>query len=319
MAVKNIVPGEYIERDSFLHRVDPRIKFIGIIILIIAIFLNSGFESYVILGGIAIILFLAGKIRFKTFFDLLKPILILFIILFIINWLLLASAGAPAAGVVDSRGVVWGSDAGAFTLHSQALYRTLYISLRVYLIITFTTVLTITTKPLDITIAISDLLFPLKYIRFPVDEVALMLAIALRFIPTLIDEADKILKAQASRGVDFGFGSIQERGKATIALTIPLFVSAFQKADDLANALDARGYSPQQVRTRYSLFKIKWEDYAIIFLSMAVLLFCILEGYYSFNGNQPGPFFSLAFIRNAIDGGVPGLGPNNNPLIYPFF
>lgn len=106
MAVKNIVPGEYIERDSFLHRVDPRIKFIGIIILIIAIFLNSGFESYVILGGIAIILFLAGKIRFKTFFDLLKPILILFIILFIINWLLLASAGAPAAGVVDSRGVV---------------------------------------------------------------------------------------------------------------------------------------------------------------------------------------------------------------------
>ena len=126
--------------------------------------------------------------------------------------------------------------------------------------ITLTTILTSTTKPLDITIGLEDILSPLKVVRFPVHIISTIISIALRMIPTLIDEAGRIMKAQASRGIDFKNGKAREKVKSAVSLIIPLLVSAFQKAEDLSYAMDARGYNPQAHRTRYRSYPFRWQD-----------------------------------------------------------
>ena len=139
-----------------------------------------------------------------------------------------------------------------------------------------TTVLTATTKPLDLTLGIEDLLSPFKVIHVPSHEIAMMISIALRFIPTLIEETQRIMKAQASRGVDMEEGSFKEKLMAILSLIVPLFVSAFQHADDLANAMEARGYVPDRPRTRYKQLKMLKRDY--ITLSTALLILVLLIG-----------------------------------------
>lgn len=127
------------------------------------------------------------------------------------------------------------------------------MDLRIFLIVMITTILTATTQPLDLTLALEDLMSPLKLIKFPVHIFSIIISIALRMIPTLIEEAERIMKAQASRGVDFKHGKIKEKAKSLASLTVPLLVSAFQKADDLSNAMDARGYDPHEKRTSVNI------------------------------------------------------------------
>ena len=142
---------------------------------------------------------------------------------------------------------------GNISIYSGALLQTAYIFIRLVLIITLTTLMTSTTKPLELTLAIESLLNPLKRFHFPVHELAMMISIALRFIPDLLGEAKRIMNAQASRGTDFNEGSFMEKIKSIISLIIPLFISAFQRAEELANAMESRNYSPEATRTKYKV------------------------------------------------------------------
>ena len=149
---------------------------------------------------------------------------------------------------------------GSLEVHWDAFCQAGYIVMRLILMISLTMILTSTTKPMDMTYAFEWYMTPLKPIRFPVHEIAMTLSIALRFIPTLLDETERIMKAQASRGVDFNHGGIFKRFGAIIALIIPLFVSALERSEELANAMIVRGYDPRAKRTRYRLLRFSWRD-----------------------------------------------------------
>ena len=146
------------------------------------------------------------------------------------------------------------------TIYYSAFVNSFYIIFRLALMISLTLILTSTTKPMDLTYGLEWLMTPLKIVHFPVHEVAMTISLALRFIPTLLDETDRIMKAQASRGVDFQEGKLSEKIRAIVSLIVPLFISAFQRSDELANAMEARGYDPSKKRTRYRLLKWKMRD-----------------------------------------------------------
>ena len=149
---------------------------------------------------------------------------------------------------------------GTFAVYWAGIYQSGYIILRLIMMLSLTMMLTATTKPMDLTYAFEWYMFPLRGIHFPVSEIAMTLSIALRFIPTLLDETDRIMKAQASRGVDFNHGRFGKRIKAIISLIIPLFISAIERSEELSNAMEARGYDPKAKRTRYRILRFSWRD-----------------------------------------------------------
>ena len=170
---------------------------------------------------------------------------------------------------------------GSFAVYSDAVFQTLYIAVRLLLMVMITTCLTATTKPLDMTLGIEDLLKPFARFHVPAHEIAMLISIALRFIPDLIDETERIIKAQESRGVDLKEGKLAEKIMAILSLIVPLFVSAFQRADDLANAMEARGYAPGEARTRYKVLKMQFRDYMLLAGAFAVLLCMIALAYFA--------------------------------------
>ena len=172
-------------------------------------------------------------------------------------------------------GTLW-FELGWFSIYSDAIYQTLYIVVRLTLMIIMTTILTASTKPLDLTLGIEKLLKPFEKIGLPSHIIAMMISIALRFIPTLIEETQRIMNAQASRGVDMENGTIKEKVMAILSLIVPLFVSSFDRADQLANAMEARGYNPMQERTRYKVLKMTGIDYVGLLSSIALLVLCIV-------------------------------------------
>ena len=164
---------------------------------------------------------------------------------------------------------------GCIISYSDAVFQTLYIAIRLMLMIMITTCLTATTKPLDMTLGIEDLLMPLKRFHVPAHEIAMLISIALRFIPDLIEETQRIMKAQQSRGVDMKEGKLMERVMAILSLIVPLFVSALQRAEDLANAMEARGYAPGEKRTRYKVLKMEKRDYFLLLGAFTTLIVMI--------------------------------------------
>jgi len=203
-------------------------------------------------------LMLVSHIRFRSLFKQLKALWIMITFLLIINTIVPNSG--PVAFSIGSWNIYW-----------NAIFQTLYIIIRLILMIAVTMVLTSTTRPLDLTYAIEWYLLPLKVIRFPTHEIAMTISIALRFIPTLLDETFRIMKAQASRGVDFVSGKLSEKIRAIVSLIVPLFISAFQRSEELANAMEARGYNPSGKRTRYRVMKWKWADTFGLSLSVIFL------------------------------------------------
>lgn len=179
----------------------------------------------------------------------------------------------------------------------KALYSALLMGWRIYLMITLTTILTGSTQPLELTLAIEDLLYPLKMIGIPVYILSMIISIALRMIPTLIDEAGRIMKAQASRGIDIKNGHFKDKVKGLTSLIIPLLVSSFQKAEDLAYAMDARGYDPHSKRTRYLQFEFRWTD--VIVFTLGVSLFVLLI-VYSQLAPTTGTLLHLPYIDRII-------------------
>ncbi|MBQ5555287.1 MAG: energy-coupling factor transporter transmembrane protein EcfT, partial [Erysipelotrichaceae bacterium] len=167
-----------------------------------------------------------------------------------------------------------------FAVYKDAIFNTLFVITRLLLMISITTLLTATTNPLDLTLGIEWLLKPLEVIHFPAHEVAMMVSIALRFIPTIIEETMRIMNAQKSRGVDFENGRLAEKISAILSLIVPLFSVAFERAYELADAMEARGYVPGEKRTRYHVLHFRFMDYLFIFICMAILAFSILSRIY---------------------------------------
>ncbi len=252
--MSSITLGRYTPRDTFIHRLDPRIKILSLILLMVAIFISySTWEMTFIIGGILLVfIFLLAaisKTSFKALFKSLRAMWFLIIFLLLINILVKPKSPVNIAFSIGSLDIYW-----------ESIFQSLKIILRLFLMITLTMILTTSTKPLDLTYALEWYMKPLKLIRFPTHEVAMTISIALRFIPTLLIEVERIMKAQTSRGVDFKHGKISSRFKAIISLIIPLFISSFQRAEELADSMEARGYNPKAKRTTYHKLHFAWND-----------------------------------------------------------
>lgn len=251
--MKSLTLGRYVPYKSPIHKLDPRIKLFGLILLMVAVFfkfvnVEMNFIMYGVIFLVILILLLLSHINPLALFKQLKALWLMIVFLLIINVLM---PGDAAYGV-------W--DLGFMKIYFSAIYQTLYIVIRLILMVGLTMILTSTTRPLDLTYALEWYLTPLKVIRFPTHEIAMTISIALRFIPTLLDETNRIMKAQESRGVDFKNGKLGEKIRAVVSLIVPLFISAFQRSEELANAMEARGYDPGAKRTRYRVMTWKFRD-----------------------------------------------------------
>lgn len=269
--MKNISLGRYMPADSFMHKADPRIKFFGLVVFMVLIFLKFAnpamdFLMYGIYAVVVFILMKVTKLKIFSLFKQLKSLWFMMIFLLIIN--IFTFRNSEEGNILFM--------IGNFAIKDAALYQTLYIFIRLVLMIAVTSVLTASTRPLDLTYAIEWYMSPLKVIRFPVHEIAMTLSIALRFIPTLLDETGRIMRAQESRGVDFKGGKVKEKLRGVVALIVPLFVSALQRSDELANAMIARGYDPQAKRTRYRILRFTWRDLIVLLLAVSFLTLVIL-------------------------------------------
>lgn len=252
--MNSITLGRYTPYNSFLHRMDPRNKIFCLIALMVAVFISySTWELTFIIDGIlaafTLVLLLISHISFRQLFGSLRAMWFIVIVLLLIN------------ALVPPRGAeVIAFSIGTFNVYWDAILQSLKIVLRLVLMISLSMILTATTKPLELTYALEWYLTPLKVIKFPAHEVAMTISIALRFIPTILGEVERIMKAQSSRGVDFKHGKLSSRFRAIISLIIPLFISAFQRSEELADAMEARGYDPKQKRTRYRKLKFHFSD-----------------------------------------------------------
>jgi len=264
----NFTLGRYIPLDSPVHRMDPRAKIMAMILMLVAIFFPAGWIGYALIFAVAAGMILLARLSFGFIWKSMKPMLFMMIFLLVINCLVLHT-GTPLFAI------------GAFTIYSDAIFQTLYIIVRLLLMIMITTCLTATTKPLDMTLGIEDLLKPFERIHVPAHEIAMLISIALRFIPDLIEETERIMKAQESRGVDLREGKLTERIMAILSLIVPLFVSAFQRAEDLANAMEARGYAPGEPRTRYKVLRMETRDYVLVTGAACVLAAMIWLAYFA--------------------------------------
>ena len=271
--MNNIALGKYIPGSSFIHKLDPRNKILIMILLMVAIFWDVGmlrFPLYIVLSIFIYVLLRISGISIKTIFKSLKPMMFMMIFLFIINMF-----------VYQEGYVLFTIPFLNFTLYLDSITQTLFIIIRLALMLAVTTILTTTTKPLDMTYGLEWYMSPLKVIRFPAHEIAMTISIALRFIPTILEETERIIKAQKSRGVDLEEGKLKEKIGAIISLLIPLLISSFQRSEELSDAMEARGYNPSAKRTRYRILKFKLSDLFAALITVILLTLVILLGVYN--------------------------------------
>ena len=343
----------FVKKNSIIHRINPSLKFVTFIVMIAMVFLPLGFFAQLIIGVFLITIYLFAKIGIKTFFNIIKSILLLFLLLLLINWCLYKDPIAVQipdnyfAMQIGSNKLItnyalsvgnsyvsnlWGGKIFSFltpdmlqlpdgtsltvsnvlekgitlegvhysaiglsgvkdfsapnsvvlyqstwyTLSPYALQLALYVSIKVFLMILAATILTTTTSSIELTYALEDILSPLKIVKFPVAEVSMMIAIALRFVPSLLVESQRILNAQSSRGIDFKNGNFIDKIRSMVSLIVPLFNISFQKSMDLASAMEARSYNPRYSRTRYRKYSVTIIDWIIF--AILCLLFGFLIG-----------------------------------------
>lgn len=264
--IQNITLGQYFPGDSFLHRLDPRMKLIITLALIVLVFFVKGLIGYALLYGLIIGCAAFSRISPKFLIKGMKPILFIIALTFVLNALF-------ASG--DTVWLSW----GFLTITREGVTNAVFMALRLVFLMICTQLMTLTTSPIALTDALERLMKPLKKIGFPAHELAMMMSIALRFIPTLLEETDKIMKAQSARGADFETGNLLRRAKAMVPLLVPLFVSAFRRADELALAMEARCYHGGRNRTRMKqLHMSRLDIYAALAVAgLAVLV--ALEGF----------------------------------------
>ena len=265
--LNNITLGQYYPVDSRVHRLDPRTKLILTIVFIVAVFLVHTVWGYALIFGFVYGVSRLAHLPFKLLWKGLKPLRIILIFTFILN-------------LFFTEGTTVLLEFWIIRITLEAVRQAVFYSLRLVFLVLGTSILTLTTSPVALSDALEILLGPLKKIRFPAHELAMMMTIALRFIPTLLEETDKIMKAQMARGADFESGNLISRAKAMVPLLVPLFVSAFRRAGDLAMAMESRCYHGGEGRTRFRVLKFTRDD-AVACLMMALLIvLIILEGIY---------------------------------------
>ena len=252
-----IMIGRYVPGDSILHRMDPRSKLLLVFFFICIVFLANNVVTYTILCAYTLLLVALSKIQIKFILSGLKPILLLVAFTFLLHIFF------------TKEGDIW-LDFGWLTIYKGGIEQGIFISLRFLFLILIATLLTLSTTPISLTDGLEELLNPLKRFKLPVHELALMMSISLRFIPTLLEETNKIMKAQTARGVDFSSGPIKDRVSAIVPLLVPLFVSSFKRAEELATAMESRGYRGGEGRTKYRLLKWGTSD-TILLVSLAIL------------------------------------------------
>ena len=249
--LNDVTFGQYYPAKSFVHNMDPRAKLVLVIAYIVAIFLASNFYALAAVTLFLVIAVIFSRVPFGRVLRSVKMILFVIIFTAILN-LFFYSAGEDAH-------MIWGGW-GALSLSWESVINTIFLAMRLFLLVMGTSILTLTTTPVALTDGIESLLTPLKWIKFPVHELALIMSIALRFIPILVDETNRIIAAQKARGANFEKGGLISRAKAMIPVLIPLLVSAFRRAEDLGDAMDARCYSGAKGRTKYKKLTFTWRD-----------------------------------------------------------
>lgn len=249
---KNLTIGQHYPVESPVHNLDPRVKIIITLAFLVSLFLIDSFSTYLIVVVFLTAAITISKVPVKFVIKGLRPILMIIIITFVINLLM-----TPGRIIFQ---------AGFIKITEEGLKQAGFMAIRLTLLIMGTSLLTLTTSPIILTDGIESLLKPFKRLGLPAHELAMMMTIALRFIPTLMEETEKIMKAQKSRGADFESGNIMSRAKNLVPLLVPLFISAFRRADELAMAMEARCYRGGENRTRMRQLKISKGDYAASFI-----------------------------------------------------
>ena len=256
MALKDITLGQYFPGNSLLHRFDPRSKILFTVLFIAAIFLCKGLVSYGITLLILLMMIGISKVQPRVFLKGMKPVVFIVVCTAILN--LFYTSGT----------VLWSW--GILKITEEGIWKAGFMVLRILMLIACTLLLTYTTSPILLTDGLEKLLRPLKKLHFPVHELSMMMSIALRFIPTLIEETDKIMSAQKARGADFDSGNLIQKAKALIPILIPLFISSFRRAEELAIAMECRCYHGDEGRTSLRQLHYAGRDYGLIVFSIAL-------------------------------------------------
>lgn len=256
MALKDITLGQYFPGNSLLHRFDPRSKILFTVLFIAAIFLCKGLVSYGITLLILLMMIGISKVQPRVFLKGMKPVVFIVVCTAILN--LFYTSGT----------VLWSW--GILKITEEGIWKAGFMVLRILMLIACTLLLTYTTSPILLTDGLEKLLRPLKKLHFPVHELSMMMSIALRFIPTLIQETDKIISAQKARGADFDNGNLIQKAKALIPILIPLFISSFRRAEELAIAMECRCYHGDEGRTSLRQLRYAGRDYGLIVFSIAL-------------------------------------------------
>lgn len=266
--LKDITLGQFFPGNSLLHRIDPRIKIILTIIYIVGVFLADTVSGFILITLFTFVLMLISKIPVRTVIVGMKPLLFIIIFTVIVN-------------VFFTKGDHLLFEIGFIHVYTEGLMLALLVTVRIAALLAGTSIiLTYTTSPTALTEGIERLLMPLSYLHVPVHDFAMMMTIALRFIPTLIEETDKIMNAQRARGVDFSHGNLIERGKALIPVLIPLFLSAIRRAGDLATAMECRCYHGGKGRTRMNTSRLCAADFAMLAVFVIFCAVTVLTGNY---------------------------------------
>ncbi len=263
--LKDITLGQYFPGKSIVHRLDPRTKLVVLVIYIVALFLAVSWASYGLMLAFLVTAIALSRVPLKAFLRGMKPLIFILVFTGVLNLFLTQG---------DTVLVDW----WIITITLEGLLRAIFMVARILMLVMGTFLMTYTTSPIALTDGLESLLSPLKYIKVPVHELSMMMCIALRFIPTLIEETDKIMSAQKARGADFESGKLLERVKALVPVLVPLFISAFRRADELATAMECRCYRGGDGRTKMKLLRYSARDFYTYLLMAAVLAgVCVLR------------------------------------------
>ncbi len=255
--LKDITIGQYFPGKSIIHRLDARTKIILIFIFIISLFVAGNMYGYLICGTFMLMALGLSRVPVKYIFKGLRPLLIILLLTIFVNMFMVGGEILYSLGPLD--------------ITREGIYQAARMASRLILLVTGASLLTLTTSPIALTDGIENLLAPMRRLGVPAHELAMMMTIALRFIPTLLDEADRIMKAQMARGADFESGNLVKRAKNLIPLLVPLFISAFRRADELALAMESRCYRGGKNRTRMKVSVMRSIDYLALFAGAAMI------------------------------------------------
>lgn len=258
MALKDITLGQYFPGNTLLHRLDPRCKLLLMIFYIVGLFMAQNILGYCLMALALLTAILLSKVGFKAILNGMKPVFLIVVITAVLNLFYTKGQGEPLVSF-------W-----VINIYYEGVRTALFMVFRIMMLISCTFLLTYTTSPILLTDALESLLSPLKKLRLPIHELAMMMSIALRFIPTLIEETDKIMAAQKARGADFDSGGLIQKAKALIPLLVPLFVSAFRRADELAIAMECRCYHGGQGRTRMRQLRYALRDWVAMAVGLGL-------------------------------------------------